>query len=76
MTTILSVSIPNELQTFLNDNPDLSPSKILQTKIMEIQENRKLFSQEVYKLEQNIQKLQTIIREQNEEIERLKGGQQ
>ena len=39
---IKTLSIPKELQEFLDDNPDLSPSKMLQSKIIEIKENRKI----------------------------------
>lgn len=35
-TVIITCSIPIELSEFLNENPDLSPSKILQQKIFEI----------------------------------------
>lgn len=37
---ILNVSIPQEFQSFLDENPDLSPSKMLQSKIIEIREHR------------------------------------
>jgi hypothetical protein len=35
-TTILSVSIPLEQSNFLESNPEISPSKIIQTKLLEI----------------------------------------
>ena len=36
MTNIISVSIPNELADFLEENPEISPSKIIQTKLFEM----------------------------------------
>lgn len=35
-TTTLSVSIPLELTNFLEENPEISPSKIIQTKLYEM----------------------------------------
>lgn len=37
-TNILSVSIPKDLADFLEENPDISPSKVLQAKLYEIKE--------------------------------------
>jgi len=37
-TSVLSVSIPNELADFLDKNESLSPSKILQAKLWEIKD--------------------------------------
>jgi hypothetical protein len=37
-TNILSVSIPKELADFLEENPEISPSKVLQVKLFEIKE--------------------------------------
>ena len=71
MTFTLSVSITDEQQTFLKDNVDLSPSKMLQSKIMEIQDNRKVYSQEKYKLEQCNRKLSELLQEANEKLDQL-----
>ena len=35
-TNIISVSVPLELAQFLDENPDLSPSKIVQEKLFQI----------------------------------------
>ena len=35
-TQILSVSIPAELGSFLEENPEISPSKIIQSKLLEM----------------------------------------
>lgn len=40
MSILKTLSIPEDLQDFLEKNPDLSPSKILQGKIKEIKDNR------------------------------------
>jgi len=37
-TNILSVSIPKELAEFLEENPEISPSKVIQSKLVEIKE--------------------------------------
>lgn len=36
MANIISVSIPSELAQFLEENPEISPSKIIQTKLFEM----------------------------------------
>lgn len=51
---IKTLSIPEDLEEFLKDNPDLSPSKMLQSKIIEIRENRKLNFVEIDKLRKHI----------------------
>lgn len=38
MTNILSCSIPAELMQFLDDNPEVSPSKVLQQGLYQIKE--------------------------------------
>jgi len=35
-TNIISVSVPLELATFLEENPEISPSKIIQSKLFEM----------------------------------------
>lgn len=37
-----TLSIPQDLDDFLDEHPDLSCSKMLQSKIIEIRENRKI----------------------------------
>lgn len=38
MTEIISCSIPDELKTFLADNPEISPSKVLQQKLFSMRD--------------------------------------
>ncbi len=40
---IKTLSIPADMEEFLSENRDLSPSKMLQSKIIEIRENRKIY---------------------------------
>lgn len=37
-TNIITCSIPMELATFLDENPEISPSKVLQQKLYQIKE--------------------------------------
>ena len=70
-TLIKTISIPLELQDFLDDNPDLSLSKICQSKLIEIRENRRhRFGQEK-NLRESIKKLQIIIERQGDTIDVL-----
>lgn len=46
MVVTKTLSIPEDQQKFLDDNPDLSPSKMLQSKILEIKENRRMLDAE------------------------------
>ena len=57
-TVIQSVSFPVEMQHFLDENPDLSLSKMLQSKIIEIQENRRQISEDNLRQKRVTQKLQ------------------
>tara|TARA_Y100000310_G_scaffold232406_1_gene235244 strand:- start:1457 stop:1699 length:243 start_codon:yes stop_codon:yes gene_type:complete len=52
---IKTLSIPQWMDDFLKENEDLSPSKMLQSKIIEIQERRKLNMAEVYNLRKKIE---------------------
>lgn len=49
-TLIKTVSIPKDMQKFLDDNPDLSLSKICQAKIIEIMQNRRIIFAQVERL--------------------------
>lgn len=51
---IKTLSIPDKLEEFLKENPDLSPSKMLQAKIIEIKENRSFRFAEIAKLQKHI----------------------
>ena len=55
---IKTLSIPNWMEEFLKENPDLSPSKMLQSKIIEIHERRKINFSEVRNLRNKINFLQ------------------
>lgn len=52
-TKTLTISIPREDEEFLLNNPELSPSKIFQTKIKEIRNQRKDF-EHLIKVKDNI----------------------
>jgi len=69
----LSVSLSTELHHYLKENPQLSPSKILQVGIKNIIENRKFFQKEKDLLNQRINFLQEKLQEANEKLESYKG---
>ena len=69
---IKTLSIPKELDDFLDDNPDLSPSKMLQSKIIEIKENRRLNFVETNRLKRQNKFLENKLWEANEKVEKLK----
>lgn len=50
---IKTLSIPQDLNDFLLKNEDLSPSKMLQSKIIEIRENRRLRFAEMDRLKKH-----------------------
>ena len=66
---INSVSYPIEMQKFLEQNPELSLSKIVQSKIIEIMENRKMNAHEIEMLEKRLDHMQKKLWEANEEID-------
>lgn len=69
---IKTLSIPIEMQHFLDDNPDLSPSKMLQSKIIEIQERRRLSFNEIKRLNFKIASLARKLEDVCTENEKLK----
>lgn len=69
---VKTLSIPKYLDEFLGDNPDLSPSKMLQSKIIEIRENRRINQAEIHKIHRVKNHIQQLLQEANEEIEILK----
>jgi len=73
---INSVSYPIEMQEFLNDNPDLSISKMLQSKIIEIRERRRLNFNEMELLQKQIKTLQTALWEANAKIDNFEEKEQ
>ncbi len=66
-----TLSIPQFLDDFLEKNPDLSPSKMLQSKIIEIMENRRLNSAEIVRLERRMKILQEELWKSNDKIDVL-----
>ena len=68
---IKTLSIPQELEDFLVANPDLSPSKMLQSKIIEIREHRRINSAENMRLIRMNKFLTNKLQEANEKIEIL-----
>ena len=63
-TQIISVSIPVELGNFLEENPEISPSKIIQSKLIEMKndetnlQNRiKAYEIKMYKLSGKLTKV-------------------
>ena len=69
---INSVSYPKEMQKFLDENPDLSLSKIVQSKIIEIQNTRQIYTDEFLRKDKHIRILQRKLLDATDEIERLK----
>ena len=68
---IKTLSIPIELEDFLRDNPDLSPSKMLQSKIIEIKNNRSIIFKEVNDLKLQVKFLQEKLMDSGDEIDFL-----
>ena len=65
-SVIKTISIPVELQTFLDENPDIPLSKIAQKAILDIKENKELFNAQLRKqinLNDKFQKALTEARE-------------
>jgi len=69
---IKTLSIPEKLDMFLANNPDLSPSKLLQSKIIELMENRRLNNLQVEQLKHRVDFLEKKLWDANDEIDRLK----
>lgn len=71
---IKSVSIPQDLADFLDRNPELSLSKIVQSKLIEIMQTKTAYENRIRVYENKMHVLQTKLFEANEEIEKLKNG--
>lgn len=67
-----TVSIPDDLQKFLDDNPELSPSKMLQSKIMEIKSMKEVSLRETMQLKKQVDFLQEKVYDHAEKIVELK----
>ena len=71
-TIINTVSYPKEMQVFLDENPDLSLSKIVQAGIIQIRANRKHNFEEIEKFKRVNAELQKRLLEATDYIEKLK----
>lgn len=71
---IKSVSMPVELAEFLDRNPELSLSKIVQVRLIEIKEAKVQFESRLKVYENKMRVLQEKLMEANEELDKLKGG--
>lgn len=60
-TIVKSVSYPRSMQKFLDENPELSLSKMVQAKIIEIMNNRKIYFEEIGRLKKQNKFLQEKI---------------
>lgn len=59
------------MDEFLKENPDLSPSKMLQSKIIEIQEQKKVVMAQVRNLQRKINFIQEELLKKGDECEKL-----
>ncbi len=67
-----TVSIPQWMDEFLNENPELSPSKMLQSKITEIQEQKKISMIKVRQLQRKLNHAMEMLNKkclENEDLE-------
>ena len=69
---IKTLSIPKDMDEFLGENPDLSPSKMLQSKIIEIRENRRMDKGELMRQKRLTNLYMKKLFEANETIDKLK----
>ena len=65
---IKTLSIPADMDEFLRKNIDLSPSKMLQSKIIEIRENRRHKTEQDLIKDRRINFLQNELQKANEKI--------
>jgi len=61
MSKIFSVSVPDELGKFLEENEDVSPSKILQTRLIEIKEDYKRRATKILEYEERLKEKGLLI---------------
>lgn len=64
-----TLSIPKEMNDFLEENPTLSPSKMLQSKITEIKEARRFNSEEISSLKRQVNFITQKLWEANDNID-------
>lgn len=63
MTKNITLSLNSEDVEFLNNNPELSPTKMLRSKIHEVRDSRSDINRELIKCRNNNSKLNSIIKE-------------
>jgi len=73
-TKTLNISIPINLWEFLQQYPELSPSKMFQSKVVDVMNTKKNSEVELVKLKRSNAFFQRKILELSDEINRLKGG--
>lgn len=73
---IKSVSLPQLLADYVDKNPPLSLSKLLQSKIIEVMNNQRHFQEHIKRLEIRNELFEKKLWEANETIEKMKGGKQ
>ena len=71
-TSIISVSVPQDLAVFLSENEDLSPSKMLQQRILDIKNDREQARSQLKAMEirngrlaQNLERAVQLLHEKN-----------
>ena len=57
----LNVSVPDDLGKYLLENPDLSPSKMLQAQIMQVRTNRDTVFKEIAELQRKCNHLKNEV---------------
>jgi predicted RNase H-like nuclease (RuvC/YqgF family) len=67
-----TLSIPKWMDEFLEENPSLSPSKLLQSKITEIHERYKHSDEKTRNLQRKLNFLQSELQKKGDECEELK----
>lgn len=76
VNVIKSVSIPLELAEFLDKNPELSLSKIIQARLIELKEQKTIYENRLKIYETKLSRLSQELYAANETIEQMKGGKQ
>ena len=70
-TKTLNISVPEEMFNWLKQNPDLSPSKIFQAKVLDVENTKKNAEQELLIARSRINRLIEEIQHLHEEIQRI-----
>lgn len=71
---IKSISLPIVWKKFLDENGDLSLSKICQSKLIEIKENRSSLTQQIERLRAIIKRQSSYITELEDKLEKCRAG--